>query len=202
MAAGGEASSQTRLFAGAKEVHLLDRYQSEFHIPYFYKAVDFGWFGFLTRPIFFALDWLNGVLGNFGLAIMAFTLFVKLLFFPLANKSYRSMSKMKLLAPKMSGAARAVQGRSAQMQQEMMKLYRTEKVNPASGCLPMVMQIPVFFSLYKDIFVTIEMRQAPFFGWIRDLSALDPTNMFNLFGLIPFDPMHDLAAAASRHLAA
>ena len=190
VAAGGEASTTTRLFAGAKEVHLLDRYQAEFHIPAFYKAVDFGWFEFLTRPIFFALDWLNNVLGNFGLAIMAFTLFVKLLFFPLANKSYRSMSKMKLLGPKVQALRERFKDDPGQMQQEMMKLYRAEKVNPAGGCLPMVVQIPVFFCLYKDIFVTIEMRQAPFFGWIRDLSVPDPTNIFNLFGLIPYDPTH------------
>ncbi len=150
--------------------------------------MDFGWFYFLTKPIFYCLDWLNGLLGNFGLAIMAFTVFVKALFFPLANYSYRSMSKMKLLAPKMQALRERFKDEPQRMQQEMMALYRTEKVNPASGCLPMVVQIPVFFSLYKVIFVTIEMRQAPFFGWIHDLSQVDPTNIFNLFGLIPFDP--------------
>ena len=188
VAAGGEASVTTRLFAGAKIVRLLDRYQAEDHIPNFDKAVDFGWFYFLTKPIFYCLDWLNGLLGNFGLAIMVFTVFVKALFFPLANYSYRSMSKMKLLAPKMTALRERFKDEPQRMQQEMMALYRTEKVNPASGCLPMVVQIPVFFSLYKVIFVTIEMRQAPFFGWIHDLSAIDPTNIFNLFGLIPFDP--------------
>ncbi len=190
VAANGQAATTTRLFAGAKEVHLLDHYQAQLHIPAFYKAVDFGLFEFLTRPIFFALDWLNQILGNFGLAIMAFTLFVKLLFFPLANKSYKSMSKMKLLGPKVQALRERLKDEPAMMQQEMMKLYRAEKVNPASGCLPMVVQIPVFFCLYKDIFVTIEMRQAPFFGWIHDLSVPDPTNIFNLFGLIPFDPTH------------
>jgi YidC/Oxa1 family membrane protein insertase len=188
VAAGASATMETRLFAGAKIVRLLDRYEDEFQIPNFDKAVDFGWFYFLTKPFFFAIDWLNGILGNFGLAIMAFTLFVKLLFFPLANKSYRSMSKMKLLAPKMTALRERYKDEPQKLQGEIMQLYKTEKVNPASGCLPMVIQIPVFFSLYKVIFVTIEMRQAPFFGWIHDLSAIDPTNVFNLFGLIPFDP--------------
>ena len=184
----GDAAVVTHVFAGAKEVHLLDRYESEDKIANFDKAVDFGWFYFLTKPFFYAIDFLNGVLGNFGLAIMAFTLGIKLLFFPLANKSYRSMSKMKLLAPKMTALREQFKDEPAKLQSEMMRLYKTEKVNPASGCLPMIIQIPVFFSLYKVIFVTIEMRQAPFFGWIHDLSAVDPTNVFNLFGLLPFDP--------------
>jgi len=188
VAPGAEAAMSTHLFAGAKEVHLLDRYQSEFKIPNFDKAVDFGWFYFLTKPFFLAIDFLNGLLGNFGLAILVFTLFIKALFFPLANKSYRSMSKMKLLGPKMTALRERLKDEPQKLQSEMMQLYKTEKVNPASGCLPMVIQIPVFFSLYKVIFVTIEMRQAPFFGWIHDLSAIDPTNVFNLFGLLPFDP--------------
>jgi YidC/Oxa1 family membrane protein insertase len=186
--ANGDVSTLSHVFAGAKVVTLLDRYESEFHIPSFDKAVDFGWFYFLTKPIFFALDYLNGLLGNFGLAIMVFTVFVKALFFPLANYSYRSMSKMKLLAPKMTALRERLKDDPQKMQSEMMALYRQEKVNPASGCLPMVVQIPVFFSLYKVIFVTIEMRQAPFFGWIHDLSQVDPTNVFNLFGLLPFNP--------------
>src|SRR6195952_2246885 len=186
--ANGEATTVGHVFAGAKVVTLLDRYQAQFHIPSFDKAVDFGWFYFLTKPIFFALDFFNGLFGNFGVAIMVFTVLVKALFFPLANYSYRSMSKMKLLGPKMTALRERLKDDPQKMQQEMMGLYRAEKVNPASGCLPMVVQIPVFFSLYKVIFVTIEMRQAPFFGWIHDLSQVDPTNVFNLFGLIPFDP--------------
>jgi YidC/Oxa1 family membrane protein insertase len=189
VAPGADVSYTVRAFAGAKEVHLLDRYESEDNIPHFDKAVDFGWFYFLTKPIFFALDWLYGVLGNFGLAIMVFTVFAKALFFPLANKSYKSMSKMKLLGPKMTALRERLKDDPAKLQSEMMALYKAEKVNPASGCLPMVVQIPVFFSLYKVIFVTIEMRHAPFFGWIHDLSALDPTNLFNLFGLLPFNPI-------------
>ncbi|MFL5287482.1 MAG: membrane protein insertase YidC [Rhodopila sp.] len=186
--AGGSAEMTTHAFAGAKVVSLLDQYQSQFHIPSFDKAVDFGWFYFLTKPIFFALDFFNRLFGNFGVAILVFTVLVKGLFFPLANYSYRSMSKMKLLSPKMTAIRERFKDDPQKMQQEMMGLYKAEKVNPASGCLPMLVQIPVFFSLYKVIFVTIEMRQAPFFGWIHDLSQVDPTNVFNLFGLIPFNP--------------
>jgi YidC/Oxa1 family membrane protein insertase len=192
--AGAVASSTMRLFAGAKEVLLLDRYERDLSIPNFDKAVDFGWFYFLTKPIFYALDWLYHLTGNFGVAILIFTVFAKAVFFPLANKSYKSMSKMKMLGPKMQEIRERLKEDPAKMQSEIMGLYKSEKVNPASGCLPMVVQIPVFFSLYKVIFVTIEMRHAPFFGWIRDLSAVDPTNVFNLFGLLPFDP------AAYSHL--
>ncbi len=188
IAPGATADQSTRLFAGAKIVRLLSHYESADGVPRFSYAVDWGWFWFFTKPIFFALDWLYALIGNFGVAILLFTMFVKLLFFPLANKSYRSMSKMKLLAPKMTALREQYKDDSAKLQQQMMALYKAEKVNPASGCLPMVIQIPVFFSLYKVIFTTIEMRQAPFFGWIHDLSAIDPTNVFNLFGLLPFDP--------------
>ena len=186
---GAEAAATTHLFAGAKEVHLLDRYEAQYGIPAFWKAVDFGWFWFLTRPIFYALDWLYKIVGNFGIAILIFTLFVKALFFPLANRSYRSMSKMKLLGPKIQELRERFKDDPPRQQQEMMQLYKMEKVNPVSGCLPMVLQIPVFFSLYKVIFTTIEMRHAPFFGWIHDLSAVDPTNVFTLFGLVPWNPM-------------
>ena len=188
VAPGGEAVAASHAFAGAKEVNLLDRYESHDNIKLFSYAVDWGWFWFLTKPFFSAVDWLYWVFGNFGVAIIVFTIIVKAVFFPLANKSYRSMSKMKLLAPKMTALREQYKDDPAKLQQAMMSLYKAEKVNPASGCLPMVVQIPVFFSLYKVIFITIEMRQAPFFGWIHDLSAIDPTNVFNLFGLIPYDP--------------
>ena len=188
VAPGAEASLPWHTFAGAKVISLLDHYQNEYHIPKFNKAVDFGWFYLLAGPIFYCLDWLNGVLGNFGLAIIAFTTLVKIVFFPLANYSYRSMSKMKLLGPKMTALRERFKDDPQKMQSEIMGLYRAEKVNPASGCLPMLVQIPVFAALYVVIFTTIEMRHAPFFGWIHDLSAPDPTNIFNLFGLIPFNP--------------
>ena len=188
LAPGAGVATTTRLFAGAKEVHLLDRYEREDGIVNFDKAVDFGWFYFLTKPFFYAIDWIYGKIGNFGVAILMFTTIVKLLFFPLANKSYRSMAKMKDLGPKMTALREQYKDNQGELQKKMMELYRVEKVNPAAGCLPIVIQIPVFFSLYKVIFVTIEMRHAPFFGWIRDLSSVDPTNVFNLFGLIPFDP--------------
>ncbi|MDO9712018.1 membrane protein insertase YidC [Paracraurococcus lichenis] len=188
VAPGAAATLATRLFAGAKEVRLLDAYRDRLGIPDFDKAVDFGWFYFLTKPFFFALDFLFHIFGNFGIAILVFTLALKAAFFPLANKSYKSMSRMKVLGPKMQEIRERYKDDPAKAQTEMMALYRTEKVNPASGCLPILLQIPVFFSLYKVLFVTIEMRHAPFFGWIHDLSAPDPTNLFNLFGLIPYDP--------------
>ncbi|ABI61624.2 60 kDa inner membrane protein YIDC [Granulibacter bethesdensis] len=190
VAAGAESASTTHLFAGAKVVSLLDHYQAEYHIPSFWEAVDFGWFWFITRPFFYALDWLYHLVGNFGVAILIFTVLVKAAFYPLASKSYRSMSKMRLLAPKIQSLRERYKDDPTRMQQEVMQLYKAEGANPASGCLPMLLQFPIFFSLYKVIFVTIEMRHAPFFGWIHDLSAVDPTNLFNLFGLLPFDPTH------------
>ena len=148
--------------------------------------VDWGIFGFLTKPLYHLLDWLYAFFGNFGLAILAVTVLVKLAFFPLANKSYESMAKMKKLQPQMEALRERFKDDKARQQQELMALYKTEKINPLAGCLPILLQIPVFFALYKVLFVSIDMRHAPFYGWIHDLSAKDPTSLINLFGLLPF----------------
>jgi len=197
VANGGSASSESRLFAGAKEVPLLDRYAEQVGITNFDLAVDFGWFYFLTKPIFLALLYINGFVGNLGFSILVLTILIKALFFPLANKSYVAMSKMKEIQPKMVKLREQYGDDKMRLNQEMMALYKKEKANPAAGCLPIIIQIPVFFSLYKVLFVTIEMRHAPFIGWIHDLSAPDPTTIFNLFGLIPWDPPMMLAAGGA-----
>jgi YidC/Oxa1 family membrane protein insertase len=184
VAPGDSVERQSRLFAGAKETTLLDRYSEDLGIVNFDLAVDFGWFYFLTKPIFLAIHWLHGVFGNFGVAILLLTLGIKLVFFPLANKSYTSMSKMKLLQPKMQELKERYGDDRTKMNQELMELYKKEKVNPLSGCLPIIVQIPVFFSLYKVLFVTIEMRHAPGLFWIDDLSAPDPLGVLTAFGMI------------------
>ncbi len=188
IAPGATAQTVSHVFVGAKEVNLLDRYEAQLGIARFDLAVDFGWFYFLTKPLFFVLDYFFKMLGNFGLAILLLTVCVKAIFFPLANKSYKSMSKMKALQPEMTKLKERHGNDRTKMNQEMMALYKKEKVNPASGCLPIMLQIPVFFALYKVMFVTIEMRHQPFFGWIHDLSAPDPMYLVTLFGAIPWDP--------------
>ena len=176
----------TGLFAGAKVWSILRDYQDEKPIKGFVDAIDWGWFFFLTKPIFRVLHEMHKLIGNMGLAIIGLTFVIKLILFPLAYKSYVSMSKMKALQPEMEKIKERAGDDRMKMQQEVMALYKREKVNPAAGCLPILLQIPIFFSLYKVIFVTIELRHAPFFGWIQDLSAPDPTSILNLFGLLPF----------------
>ena len=184
--ANGEIEIVSRVFSGAKKLNLLDKYEEDLKIKNFDLAIDFCWFYFLTKPFFYALSWANNILGNFGLAILAITVVVKIIFFPLANKSYKSMARMRVLTPQLQQLRERFGNDRQKMNMEMMALYKREKVNPAAGCLPILVQIPVFFALYKVLFVSIEMRQAPFFGWIKDLSALDPTSIFNLFGLLPY----------------
>ncbi|MHA7774754.1 membrane protein insertase YidC [Roseibium sp. M-1] len=188
IAAGATGETSSYLFAGAKETKLLDGYEEALGIKRFELLIDWGWFYFLTKPMFFGIDWFFHLTGNFGIAILLVTVIVKLIFFPLANKSYVSMSKMKLVQPQMTEIREKYADDRQKQQQALMELYKKEKINPLAGCLPILVQIPVFFALYKVLYVTIEMRHAPFFGWIQDLSAPDPTNLFNLFGLLPYDP--------------
>jgi YidC/Oxa1 family membrane protein insertase len=188
IAPGASIETLSRVFAGAKETETLDKYQADPGIEKFDLLIDWGWFYFITRPMFRLLHFLYKITGNFGVAILITTVIVKGLFFPLANKSYMSMAKMKAVAPQIAALREKYPDDKMKQQQETMALYKREKINPVSGCLPMLIQIPVFFALYKVLFVTIEMRHAPFFGWIKDLSAPDPTNVFTLFGLLPYDP--------------
>jgi len=190
--AGGSIESMNQLFAGAKQVSVVDGYQNRYDIESFELLIDWGWFYFITKPMFFLIDWLFRVFGNFGVAILLVTVIVKAIFFPLANKSYKSMSAMKKVQPQMVAIREQHKDDKVKQQQALMELYKKEKINPVAGCWPIAIQIPVFFALYKVLFVTIEMRHAPFFGWIQDLSAPDPTTIFNLFGLIPWDPPHFL----------
>ncbi len=184
--AGGTGEASGLLFAGAKKVNLIDEYAKKYNIRQFDLIIDWGWFYFITKPMFQVLHFFYDLVGNFGVAILIVTVIIKLLFFPLANKSYESMSKMKKLQPEMTKIRERFKDDKVRQQQEMMALYQKSGANPLSGCLPILIQIPVFFALYKVLFVTLEMRHAPFFGWIHDLSAPDPTSMFNLFGLLPY----------------
>jgi YidC/Oxa1 family membrane protein insertase len=188
IAPGATATADARLFAGAKEVRVVNDYEKKLELNHFDLLIDWGWFYFITKPLFFVIDYIYRLVGNFGVAILLVTVLIKAAFFPLANKSYASMAKMKAVQPQMAALKARYPDDKAKQQQELMALYKKEKINPLAGCLPIAIQIPVFFSLYKVLFVTIEMRHAPFFGWIHDLSAPDPTNLFTLFGLIPFDP--------------
>jgi YidC/Oxa1 family membrane protein insertase len=197
IAIGGTGSANARLFAGAKEAGVvginfpfagLGGYNKQLALNHFDLLIDWGWFYFITKPMFLALDFFYHLVGNFGIAILLVTVLVKLLFFPLANKSYASMAKMKSVQPQLAALKERYPDDKVKQQQEMMEIYKKEKINPIAGCLPVALQIPVFFSLYKVLFVTIEMRHAPFYGWIKDLSAPDPTNLFNLFGLLHIDP--------------
>ncbi len=186
VAPGAKAETSTRLFAGAKEWETIRNYQNKDGIAGFIDSIDWGWFYFLTKPIFAVLHWLHGMIGNMGLAIIALTFFLKVLVLPLAYKSYVSMARMKELQPEIEALKERAGEDKQKLQKEMMQLYKEKKVNPAAGCLPIFIQIPIFFSLYKVIFVTLELRQSPFFGWIKDLSAPDSSSLFNLFGLLPW----------------
>ncbi len=188
LAPGATFSETTRLFAGAKRAELLKAYQKQLGVPELDRAIDWGMLWFLTRPFFMALEFFYGFVGNFGLAILMVTLCVRILLFPLANKSYESMSRMKKLTEPMKELKEKHKDDPAKLQAETMALYQREKVNPVAGCLPLFLQIPVFLAFYKVLSVTIEMRHAPFFGFVKDLSARDPTNIWNLFGLLPYDP--------------
>ncbi|MGL5447235.1 MAG: membrane protein insertase YidC [Rhabdaerophilum sp.] len=185
---GGELSTTMRLFAGAKEFKTINSYQAALNAKNFDLMIDWGWFYFITKPLFHLMGWVFGLVGNFGVTILIVTVLIKLAFFPLANKSYESMARMKAVQPEMLAIRDRFGDDKQKQQQAMMELYKKEKINPLAGCLPVLVQIPVFFALYKVLFVTIEMRHAPFFGWIKDLAAPDPTSIFNLFGLLPYNP--------------
>ncbi len=186
--ASANNSNEIKLFVAAKEVEIIDTYAKEQKIEKFDLVIDWGWFYFFTKPLFFIIDYLFKYSGNFGIAIVIITVGIRLIFFPLANYSFRSMAKMKAVQPEMARLKELHKEDKVKLQQEMMALYRKEKINPASGCLPVLIQIPFFFAIYKMLFISLEMRHQPFFGWIKDLSDKDPTSIFNLFGLIPWDP--------------
>ncbi|MBR9825997.1 MAG: membrane protein insertase YidC [Alphaproteobacteria bacterium] len=188
LAPGASLSDTTYIFAGAKELDVLHYVEDNIGVQNFDMAYNWGWLWFLVRPFVWALHMLEGMLGDFGLAILALTLAIKILMFPLANRAYASMARMKIVQPKMQEIRERYASDTQKQQQAMMELYRKEKINPLAGCLPILPQIPIFFALYQTLFNALEMRHAPFFGWIRDMSAADPTNIWNLFGLLPYDP--------------
>ena len=188
LSSNASITNEINAFVMAKEVAVIDGYAEKLSIEKFDLTIDWGWFYFITKPLFFVIEYFFKLTGNFGVAIIILTALVRIVFFPLANYSFRSMAKMKILQPEMVRLKELHKDDKTKLQQEMMALYKREKVNPVSGCLPVLIQIPFFFAVYKMLFVTIEMRQQPFFGWIQDLSARDPTSIFNLFGLIPWDP--------------
>ncbi len=196
IAAGGETTITNQVFAGAKKVDIIDKYEAENAIPLFSNLIDWGWFYFLTKPLFALMNWVFNLVGNFGVTILIVTVLIKIVFFPLANKSYASMANMKKMQPEMAAIRERFSDDRQAQQKAMMELYKKEKINPAAGCWPVLIQIPVFFALYKVIYVTIEMRHAPFFGWIQDLSAPDPTSFLNLFGLLPYESPAFLAILA------
>jgi YidC/Oxa1 family membrane protein insertase len=185
--AGMRKGVEGHLFAGAKQATLIDGYENALGILRFDRMIDWGWFYFITRPLFRLMEFINGIVHNFGITILILTVLVKAAFYPLANKQYESMARMKKLQPEMQRIKEQYKDDTQRQQKEIFELYRTQKINPLAGCWPVLLQIPVFFALYKVLFVTIDMRHAPFFGWIHDLSAPDPTSLFNLFGLLPFD---------------
>jgi len=193
LAPGSASSSTTRLFSGAKEVSVLQAYERDLNITQFDKAIDWGWFAFFERPIFWLLDWLFHAVGNFGVAIILLTVIVRALMYPIAQRQFASMAAMRVLQPKVKALQERHKDDKPKLQQEMMDLYRKEKVNPLAGCLPILIQIPIFYALYKVLILTIEMRHQPFALWIKDLSAPDPLTPVNLFGLLPFTPPSFLA---------
>ena len=184
---GESLKTKSYIFAGAKEVPLIDQYIKKIGINKLDLSVDFGWFYFLTKPLFYALHFLSSLVGNFGVGIIILTICIRIVLFPLANKSFKSMNSMRMITPEIQRIRERYKDDRQRMNQEMFAMYKEKKINPAAGCLPILIQIPIFFALYKVLFVSIEMRHAPFFGWIQDLSAPDPTSLFNLFGLIPWD---------------
>ena len=187
IASNEQLNLEHHLFAGAKKVKILDDYSKKLELKLFDRAIDFGWFYFLTKPFFFVIEFLYKIFGNFGLAILGMTVIVKLALFPMANKSYSAIAKLKKIQPKIEALREKYKDDKLALNREIMEFYKKEKINPAAGCLPILIQIPVFFALYKVFYVTLDMRHSPFYGWIKDLSAPDPTTILNLFGLLPFE---------------